>query len=213
MASPDLHHLFRRLPGSGPEACAWADQLEVRHDLRRAWEMCPRGDWLLWIAGILAVDRTLVTEAACDCARFAVALLPEARVERLLRDVIAVADAWARGVEGADACRAEAEAVLRIYKQKSEMKVNEAEAPTEGYAAAAVSAAVNVPTFESAFGVACAAASAALAAAQVATPNDEGATDAAHLKCADLVRDRIGYPNLVATLAFTRYAMEATAEG
>ena len=33
-------------------------------------------DWLIWLAAILETDPKLVTQAACDCARFALSLLP-----------------------------------------------------------------------------------------------------------------------------------------
>lgn len=56
-----------------PEAIQWSKK---RRDPRRAWNACERGDWLLWIAARLGVDRTLVVLAACDCARTALRYVP-----------------------------------------------------------------------------------------------------------------------------------------
>ena len=80
------------------------------------------------------------------------------------------------------------------------------ESPTAGYATAAVSAAVTVPTYNSPVGIAAGAAAAALAAAQVATPNDERAIADAHRKCASLVRERIPFSVLTTSKAFEHYA-------
>lgn len=64
----------------------------------------------------------------------------------------------------------------------------------------------NIPTYLSTLGVACGASAALLACAQVATPNDETAILDAHKRCADLVRKRIGFNEVVGTKGFKRYA-------
>ena len=48
--------LFRRLP-AGVEAIEWGRR--YADDLGHAWHECKRGDWLLWLAGILEVDPKL----------------------------------------------------------------------------------------------------------------------------------------------------------
>ncbi|MHC4393221.1 MAG: hypothetical protein ACYS22_18160, partial [Planctomycetota bacterium] len=109
-----------------------------------------------------------------------------------------------------DECAAAAKGVLAIYQEPDTQHVSES--PTAGYATAAVSAAVTVPTFSSALGIAAAAAAAALAAAQVATPNDENAIADAHKHCAWLVRNRVPFETVISTEAFGRYAQKAEAE-
>ena len=52
--------------GACEDARAWA----AKHpDPRRAWQRCERGDWMLWIAARLDVDRRAIVWAACQCAR------------------------------------------------------------------------------------------------------------------------------------------------
>jgi hypothetical protein len=60
-----------------------------------AWENCPRGDWLLWIAGKVAIDRKLLVEAACDCAHLALRFIKKGELRP--RQAIATARAWCRG--------------------------------------------------------------------------------------------------------------------
>ncbi len=194
--------MFQRMP-AGHHAVDWGRR--YADDLGHAWQECPRGDWLLWLAGILEADPRLVTLAACDCARFALSLLPDGKQEDHLRPVLDTAARWAQG-EGSsvDDCRSLAQQILAIYKEAPEQLVDQA--ATAGYATSAVSAAVNVPTFESPFGVAAAAAAAALASAQVAAPNDEDAIDDAHRRCAELVRARIPFQEVATTRGFQHYA-------
>lgn len=194
--------MFQRLP-AGQEAQSWGRR--YGDDLGHAWQECPRGDWLLWLAAILEADPRLVTLAACDCARFALSLLPDGKQEDHLRPVLETAERWARG-EGSkvEDCRDLARQILEIYRDAPEQLGEQA--ATAGYATSAVSAAVNLPTFESPYGVACAAAAAALAAAQVAAPNDEDAIDDAHRRCADLVRARIRFDEVARTSGFQTYA-------
>lgn len=72
------------------------DWLETRRDFASAWVECPRGDWLLWLATRLGVDRRLVVKAACACAR---SMLEACGGEhRRFWEAIETADAFARGV-------------------------------------------------------------------------------------------------------------------
>jgi hypothetical protein len=64
-------------------------------DPRDAWDHCPRGDWLLWVAVKLGVDHRLVVLAACDCARTALRHVPPG--EDRPRLAIETAEAWCRG--------------------------------------------------------------------------------------------------------------------
>jgi hypothetical protein len=82
--------LLRR--GACADAVAWVGQ---RKDPRRAWHACERGDWLLWIAAKVGVDRKLVVRAACACAREALRRVPQG--EDRPRKCIEVAERWADG--------------------------------------------------------------------------------------------------------------------
>ncbi|RMG13659.1 MAG: hypothetical protein D6731_11755 [Planctomycetota bacterium] len=206
MSGPAVRELFARMAGERPAALAWAEP--YGDDLGRAWVECARGDWLLWLAGILEVDRRLVVLAAVDCAVFSLSLLPEGHVETL-RPLVELAQAWAKGEADAESCAAAAKDVLSIYRDPPPAPRGD-EGPMTGYATAAVSAAVMVPIYESPVGIASGAAAAALAAARVATPNDEGAIDAAHARCAELVRTRIPFERLVESPGFRRFAARAS---
>jgi hypothetical protein len=197
--------LFARLPGGRDVAIRWS--VPFGDDLGRAWAECPRGDWLLWLAATLGLDAPTVALATADCARFSLSLLPLADHEASLREPLALVERWARE-EIADAvCTAAARDLLSLYEQPDGKS---AEGPaTAGYATASVSAALMVPGYRSGLGLACGAAAAALKAAQVAAPGDEGAIDDAHHKCADLVRERIPFSVLAELPAFMRFAAGA----
>ena len=46
-------------------AIDWAGKY---HSLQECREKCERGDWLLWFAGNIGIDRKILVLAACDCA-------------------------------------------------------------------------------------------------------------------------------------------------
>ena len=77
--------------GACPEAVKWAG----RKTHKKAWGTCQRGDWLLWIAGKLNVDRKKLVLAACGCARTALKYVPEG--EDRPRIAIETAEAWIKG--------------------------------------------------------------------------------------------------------------------
>jgi len=83
------------------------------------WRTCERGDWLLWLAAKLQIDRKLIVLAACDCAETALVFVPDEETRPC--DAIQAARAWCgdkatlRQVEraadaAADAARAAAHA-------------------------------------------------------------------------------------------------------
>lgn len=84
--------LRRKLEELG--ACSDAVQWVGERTLKAAWNECPRGDWLLWLAPRLGVDRRLVVEAACRCAEAVLYLAPEGD-DRSLK-AIEAARAWIR---------------------------------------------------------------------------------------------------------------------
>ena len=75
------------------EARAWVGD----RDLEAAWTECPRGDWLMWLAGCVGVDRVLVVDAACDCAAIAAAKVKDAAMRDAIARLIGVARQYARG--------------------------------------------------------------------------------------------------------------------
>jgi hypothetical protein len=151
------------------DACTWATGRTVSED---SWLACERGDWLIWIAARLGVDRRLVVLAACDCARLALPRIPvdEARP----RLAIETAERWARGEATIEEVRAAASAA-------------DAYATYATYAACAAYAASAASAVASAASAADAYATYAAHAASAASY----AAYAALRTCADLVRARI----------------------
>lgn len=67
----DSKHWSRRLVKmrACKEAVAWA---KTQPSYEVAWDACPRGEWLLWLAGRLpSVTRQALVLAECACARLA----------------------------------------------------------------------------------------------------------------------------------------------
>lgn len=50
--------------GACTSAIEWA---KTQPTMRVAWESCPYGDWMLWFAERVWVDRKRIVLAACDC--------------------------------------------------------------------------------------------------------------------------------------------------
>ena len=105
--------LLERL-GACREAADWYDG----RDSEQAWAECERGDWMLWVAGKLNVDRKVLVAAACECAELALVHVPDG--EDRPRQAIETARAWVSGnatleqvrkaASAADATRAAASA-------------------------------------------------------------------------------------------------------
>ena len=58
-------------------ACSEATEWVAHRGIVKAWRECPRGDWMLWLAGRLDIDRKLLVMAACDCAETALQYVPD----------------------------------------------------------------------------------------------------------------------------------------
>ena len=86
--------------GACTDAIAWVGK---RRNAQKAWDECPRGDWLLWYAALKGVDRKVLVLAACACARTALVHVPVGK-DRPLR-AIETAEAWARGEATIDQVR------------------------------------------------------------------------------------------------------------
>lgn len=81
-------------------ACAEAREWAAKKTLAEAWQECPRGDWLLWLAaGQIGMPgwptHQAVVLAACACAETALVYVPAG--EDRPRLAIEIARKWARG--------------------------------------------------------------------------------------------------------------------
>ncbi|WP_340641165.1 putative immunity protein, partial [Staphylococcus pseudintermedius] len=77
-----------------PEATEWV-RASDKQTAREIWESCERGDWMLWIAARLEIDRKLIVTAACLCARQS--LVHVRPGEERPRIAIETAERWVRG--------------------------------------------------------------------------------------------------------------------
>ena len=76
------------------EAQEWVDSLTCE-TAEEVWNLCERGDWLLWIAGKLpGVTRQRLVFAACQCARLALPFVDKNDLRPL--KCIETTEAWTR---------------------------------------------------------------------------------------------------------------------
>jgi len=143
--------------GACPEAVKWAG----RKTHKKAWGTCQRGDWLLWIAGKLNVDRKLLVLAACGCARTALKYIPVG--EDRPRIAIETAEAWTRGEATIDQVRTAAHAAAAYADAAHAATAYAADA---AHAAAAYAAAAYAVAAHAVAACAAAAYAAVLAAAR-----------------------------------------------
>ena len=189
-------------------ACTEAiDWTAARHKMTpaRMWATCPRGDWMLWIAGRVDIDRRLLVRAACDCARLSLKYVKKGEKRPLV--AIQTAEKWCQGKatiksvrsasDAADAAYAAAVAVAAVAADAADAAVYVSYA---AYAAAADAAdaavyasyAAYADDAEAAADAAYAAAVAvAVAAATAAAAAGAAAAAAAAVACAARVRKRI----------------------
>ena len=143
--------------GACTEAVKWAG----RKTHKKAWGTCQRGDWLLWIAGKLNVDRKLLVLAACGCARTALKYIPVG--EDRPRIAIETAEAWTRGEATIDQVRTAAHAAAAYADAAHAATAYAADA---AHAAAAYAAAAYAVAAHAVAACAAAAYAAVLAAAR-----------------------------------------------
>ena len=86
---------------------------ESKPSLEQAWNDCNRGDWLLWFAGRLKIDRKILVLAACECAELALVYVP--KQEKRPAEAIATTRAWCRGEATIAEVRAAAHAAHATY--------------------------------------------------------------------------------------------------
>lgn len=91
-----INETLRKL-GACSEAREWAARVKPK-TLYDAWRKCPRGDWLLWFAARVGVDRKALVMAACGCARLALPFWEAHDAEdRRPHVALETAEAWCRG--------------------------------------------------------------------------------------------------------------------
>jgi hypothetical protein len=106
--------------GACPEAVRWAG----RKTPKKAWETCNHGDWLLWVAGKIDIDRKLIVLAACACAKTALKYLPVG--EDRPRIAIETAEAWTRGEATIEQVHAAADAAVHAAYHVADAVANAA---------------------------------------------------------------------------------------
>jgi len=174
-------------------ACSQAVEWVGRRGLRTAWRDCPRGDWMLWLATRVNVDRRLVVRAACDCARLALQYVPFG--EDRPRLVIEIAEAWCDGKVAANTS-SDASAVYAAVGAAyyAAYYASAADAAVDAVRAADAAAYAVRAAYAAARAVRAADAAvyaAAYAACAAGSTNAAYAVRAADAKCAALVRKRI----------------------
>jgi len=149
-------------------ACSEAVEWVAHRGIIKAWRECPRGDWMLWLAGRLDIDRKLLVLAACDCAETALQYVPDG--EDRPAKCIQVTRNWCNGTATIDEVRAARRDAAAAYADAAD---------AAAYAAAYAAAAADDAAY------------AAAAAAYAAYPAPYAGRGPALLTCADLVRKRI----------------------
>ena len=77
---------------------------------KQAWDTCSRGDWMLWLAGRIGIDRKLLVLAACDCAEPALKFVRKG--EDRPAQAIRTARLWCGGKATLKEVRADADAAV-----------------------------------------------------------------------------------------------------
>ena len=100
-------------------ACTEAiDWTAARHKMTpaRMWATCPRGDWMLWIAGRVDIDRRLLVRAACDCARLSLKYVKKGEKRPLV--AIQTAEKWCQGKATIKSVRSASDAADRCLRRR-----------------------------------------------------------------------------------------------
>jgi hypothetical protein len=167
------------------EAVLWSKEFNT---LKEAWEVCERGDWMLWLLGkqsgpVDSDSRKKLVWTSCQCARLALPCVKEG--EDKPRIAIEAAEAYAINEASIEDVRNAATAAT-------------AAAHTDDAAATAATAAAHTADDAAANAAAYAAAAAANAAAYAAAAYAAAAYAAARRKtlkqCANIIREN--YPNI-----------------
>jgi len=152
--------------GACSAAVKWAEQYPT---LQKAWDVCERGDWMLWLAGKLSGEirsekhKQLVL-TTCKCARLSLHYIHKDELRPL--KAIETAEQWARGENG-------------ITIQQVSAAASAASAAYAAYAAYSAYAAASAASAAAAADTAYSAAAAAAYAAYAAADADAAASAAA----------------------------------
>jgi len=98
--TPNLS-LWLQAHGACVESCLWAAEYpDTAEGRQRAWDECPRGDWMLWIGGKLSGEpgspaRRLLVRAAVACARTVLDEIPGEADRAEIASVLDALDAYA----------------------------------------------------------------------------------------------------------------------
>jgi hypothetical protein len=82
---------------------------------RQAWDACPRGDWMLWLASAVRVNKRLLTLAKGRCAETVKHLMQDERSVRAVETAIAYGLGEATDEQLATAADAAADAAVAEY--------------------------------------------------------------------------------------------------
>jgi len=158
--------------------------------IKAAWLACERGDWLLWFAGKLDIDRKVLVFVACQCARL---VLKNTTDKRVLK-CIEITERWT-------ADNAMIEEMITARRDAADAADAAAYAAYAYAAAAAAAYAAAADAADAAAAYAAYAAAAAADAAAYAAADAADATRKETLKiCADLVRKYIPWSVIAAAI-------------
>ena len=123
-------------------ACRPAMEWLKDRDLERMWEECERGDWLLWFAAKVGIDRKVIVRTACACAREALRFVPDGEIRP--KTAIETAERWCNGEatieqvrNAADTAAAAAAAYAAAYYAAASAAADAADADAASAAVAA----------------------------------------------------------------------------
>lgn len=157
----------------------WIKQNNIQ-SLKEAWYACERGDWLLWMAEKLGVDKHKLVLCGALCAHTVVQYMEDARS----RNAVRIAFLWGRG-----------KATDKQLSSAGDAALNAAlagDADANAAALAAVAAALANDADADAFALAAiastAASAAAVAASTTSASNGVDARQANQLRTAEIVR-------------------------
>ena len=143
--------------------------VRTHKNYEEAWNNCPRGDWMLWIAAKLQIDKRLLTLAKGKCAATVLRLMKDKRSKKAVKAAID----YGHGLIGDEELKNAADAAY--------------DAAYAAYAANA--SAYGIDAADAAYAVAYAAYSAANASAYASAAATDAAREKNLQETADICRD------------------------
>ena len=178
------------------EAIEW---VKTQKTPQEAWDLCERGDWMLWFAGKLSGkpesnSRKILVLAACKCTRLVLKYIKKGEKRPL--KAIQTAEAWAKNKKDVSLCDVKkaaytAVADAAVADADADADADAAYTATDAAAYAAAYAAYTAAAYAAYTAVADAdaAAYAAYAAAAAAADAVYAVRQKTLKKCADIVRE------------------------